>query len=196
MMTIMGKRFTNRGISTIIAALLLIAIAIAAGVLLYVFSIGLMGNLQVNGGQQTKDQVILEAYQWTTPTPLILNLRNTGGMTHDLTKANYYVGGVQMAAPTHTGTTCTPTAFSPGMACTATVPIASLTPTRAVAYVVKIGLADGGMVSYSAVYGNSMLTRISFSKGDDSTLTRISFGKGDNFTLTKSVLLRLPFDLS
>ncbi len=80
MMTIMGKRFTNRGISTIIAALLLIAIAIAAGVLLYVFSIGLIGSLQGAGGQQVKDQVIMEAYKWSGTT-LTLNLRNTGSTT-------------------------------------------------------------------------------------------------------------------
>jgi flagellin-like protein len=153
-MTIVGRRF-NRGISTIIAALLLIAIAISAGVLLYVFSTGLMGSLQASGGQQMKDRVIMEAYQWTSTTPLTLNLRNTGGRTHDLTKATYYVGGVQMAA-THTGTNCTPTAFSPGMACTAIITITGLTPASGVAYVIKIGLADGGMMSYSAVFGSSM----------------------------------------
>jgi len=169
----MGKRFTNRGISTIIAALLLIAISIAAGVLLYVFSIGLMGSLQGSGGQQMKDEVIIEAYQWPTPTPLILQLRNTGVRSLDLTKAAYYVGGLQMANPTHTGTTCTPSSFSPGMACTANVPISGLTPAYGVAYVIKISLADGGITSFSAVYGNSMLTRMVFGKGGtDSTLTR------------------------
>jgi flagellin-like protein len=170
-MTIGGRRFTNRGVSTIIAALLLIAIAIAAGVLLYVFSMGLMGSLQGSGGQQVKDQVIVEAYQWITPTPLLLQLRNTGATVFDLTRANYYVGGVQMASVTHTGTKCTATAFSPGMACTANVPIAGLTPVYGVAYVVKIGLADGGMSSYSAVYGTSLLVKISLDKGGDSTLT-------------------------
>jgi len=181
----MGKRFTNRGISTIIAALLLIAIAIAAGVLLYVFSMGLIGSLQGSAGTQMKDNVIVEAYRWTSPTPLVLNLRNAGGSTLDLTKANYYVGGVQMVNPTHTGATCTPTAFSPGMACAASVPIAGLTPTSGVAYVVKIGFADGGITSSSAVYGNAMLAKISFDKGGDSTLTRISFGRVDNVTLMK-----------
>jgi len=34
--TIVGKRFTNRGISTMMTALLLIVTAIALGVLLYV----------------------------------------------------------------------------------------------------------------------------------------------------------------
>jgi len=133
-----------------------------------------------------KDQVIVEAYEWPTPTPLYLQLRNTGVRTLDLTKANYYVGGLLMTNPTHTGTTCTPTAFAPGMACTANVPIAGLTPVYGVAYVVKISLSDGGITSYSAVYGTSQLIRISFDRGGgDSTFTKISFGK-DNSTLIKS----------
>jgi len=90
-----------------------------------------------------------------------------------------------MVNPTHTGTNCIPTAFSPGMACAASVPIAGLTPTSGVAYVVKIGFADGGITSCSAVYGNAMLAKISFDKGGDSTLTRISFGRVDNVTLMK-----------
>jgi len=43
-----------------------------------------------------KDEVIVEAYEWPTPTPLYLQLRNTGVRTLDLTKANYYVGGLLM----------------------------------------------------------------------------------------------------
>jgi flagellin-like protein len=38
-------RYNNRAVANIIAALLLIAIAVAAAVLLYVFSIGLLGSL-------------------------------------------------------------------------------------------------------------------------------------------------------
>jgi flagellin-like protein len=158
MMTLMGKRFTNRGISTIIAALLLIAIAIAAGVLLYVFSIGLIGSLQGSGGQQTKDQVIMEAYQWPTGAGLSLNLRNTGATTLDMTKATFYVGGVSQAYVAMTGlsTGCTAPAFAPG--CSGVEPLAAVggfTPTSGVAYVIKIGLVDGGVMSYSAVYGQS-----------------------------------------
>jgi flagellin-like protein len=162
MMTIMGKRFTNRGISTIIAALLLIAIAIAAGVLLYVFSMGLIGSLQGSGGQQVKDQVIMEAYQWTTVNgPVTLNLRNTGATTVNLQTADYYFAGIQMTgvqfgtcnggtAPSNTNA-----AFGPGTACPATITLAGLTPTAGVAYTVKIALSDGGVMSYSAVAGSS-----------------------------------------
>jgi flagellin-like protein len=152
MMTIMGKRFTNRGISTIIAALLLIAIAIAAGVLLYVFSMGLIGSLQGTGGQQTKDQLTMEAYQWSTPAgPLVLDLRNTGGTTLNVAVggATIYVGGQQQTFTT----TCTATT-TPGTACTLTVAtLSGVTPTSGVAYVIKIGLPDGGVMSYSAVAG-------------------------------------------
>ncbi len=161
LMTIMGKRFSRRGVSTIIAALLLIAIAVAAGVLLYVFSIGLMGSLQGSGGQQTKDQLILEAYQWTTVAgPVTLNVRNTGSTTLNLLTASWYLGGIQQATPTitnPTGGTCTTTsAVAPGTSCTVSVAISGLTPVSGVAYVIKIGLADGGIMSYSAIAGSAV----------------------------------------
>ena len=62
---VMNRHFNNRAVSQIIAALLLIAIAVAAAILLYVFSIGLLGSLGSGGGQQTKEQLILEAYSWS-----------------------------------------------------------------------------------------------------------------------------------
>ena len=153
----MGKRFTNKGISTIIAALLLIAIAIAAGVLLYVFSIGLIGSLQGSGGQQTKDQVIMEAYQWPAGTVLTMNLRNTGATTLDMTKATFYVGGTGQTYVAMTGlsTGCSAASFAPGCSGAEPLTIAGFTPTSGVAYVIKIGLVDGGIMSYSAVYGQS-----------------------------------------
>jgi flagellin-like protein len=158
MMTIMGKRFTNRGISTIIAALLLIAIAIAAGVLLYVFSIGLIGSLQGSGGQQTKDQVIMEAYQWPAGNSVTLQLRNTGATTVNLAVADFYVGGSPVTATISNpsgGTCTTTTAVVPGTACVATLTIVGASYSSGVAYVVKIGLSDGGVMSYSAVDGSS-----------------------------------------
>jgi len=160
MMTIMGKRFTNRGISTIIAALLLIAIAIAAGVLLYVFSMGLIGSLQGSGGQQVKDQIIMEAYQWSTTTnTLTMNLRNTGATTLDMTKATFYVGGAPFAYVAMTGVagggSCAANTFGPGCYGAEPLGVSAGTFTPGVAYVVKIGLADGGTMSYSAICGQS-----------------------------------------
>jgi flagellin-like protein len=156
MMTIMGKRFTNRGISTIIAALLLIAIAIAAGVLLYVFSIGLIGSLQGSGGQQVKDQVIMEAYNWQTSGTVTLQLRNTGATTVNLATADFYLNGALVTASI--GTCVSPavsTSMGPGGACPASLTATAASYTTGVAYVVKIALSDGGVMSYSAVDGSA-----------------------------------------
>lgn len=155
MMTIMGKQFSKRGVSVIIAALLLIAIAVAAAVLLYVFSIGLMGSLGSSGGQQTKDQVILEAYDWrTTANTLVLNLKNVGSSSVILTPgvADYFVNG---AAPAATPTTTCPATVTPGAAtCTVTIATpASLT--SGAAYPIKVVLPDGGVFSYTAIDGQA-----------------------------------------
>ncbi len=155
MMTIMGKRFTNRGVSVIIASLLLIAIAVAAAVLLYVFSIGLMGSLGSSGGQQTKDQVILEAYDWrTTANTLVLNLKNVGSSSVVLTpgSADYFVNGVN--ANTGATTTC-PATVLPGAATCSVTLTTSATLTSGAAYPVKVVLPDGGVFSYTAIDGHA-----------------------------------------
>lgn len=151
----MGKRFTNRGVSVIIASLLLIAIAVAAAVLLYVFSIGLIGSLQGSGGQQVKDQVIMEAYNWQTPASLVLQLRNTGPTTVNLSTADFYVGGILIATTGFAGTSCTSTAMGPGGACQATLTINTASYSSGVAYTVKLSLADGGIMSFSAIDGSA-----------------------------------------
>ncbi len=154
MMTIMGKRFTNRGVSVIIASLLLIAIAVAAAVLLYVFSIGLMGSLGSSGGQQTKDQVILEAYDWTTSGMLVLNLKNVGSSTVNVAhaSADYFVNGI--AQPTVTDCTGA-SALAPGAAtCKETITTTG-TFTSGAAYPVKVVLPDGGVFSYTAIDGHA-----------------------------------------
>jgi hypothetical protein len=160
MMTIMGKQFSKRGVSVIIAALLLIAIAVAAAVLLYVFSIGLMGSLGSSGGQQTKDQVILEAYDWTTSggTPLILQLKNVGSSTVNLAPgtstvsgADYFVNGIPATPTACTGAS----SITPG-APTCQVSLALTgTFTPGAAYPVKVVLPDGGVFSYTAITGQA-----------------------------------------
>ena len=166
MMTILGKRYSRRGVSVIIASLLLIAIAVAAAVLLYVFSIGLMGSLGSSGGQQTKDQVILEAYNWATAGTLVLSLKNVGSSTVNLAPgttstpgADYFINGVAVAnvAVTGCGGASADTAVPPGApTCIATLTVPStFTPTSGTAYPVKLVLPDGGVFSYTAIDGQS-----------------------------------------
>ena len=89
-----NRHFSNRAVSQVIAALLLIAIAVAAAILLYVFSIGLLGNLSGSGGQQTKEQVIMEAYNFPPNQGLMITVRNVGSATVDMTGADFFLNGV------------------------------------------------------------------------------------------------------
>ncbi len=154
MSKVFRRRFTRRGVSVIIAALLLIAIAVAAAVLLYVFSIGLLGSLSSSGGQQTKQQVILEAYDWTAAA-LVIHLRNVGSATVNLLAADYFVNGGSSTAVAGTPP-CTVTVIPGAASCTMSLAMpAGFTPTAGAAYPIKVVTPDGGVFSYSAIKGQA-----------------------------------------
>ena len=151
-MWIMGRHFNNRAVSAVIATLLLIAIAVAAAIIVYVFSIGLLGGLQTSGGQQVKQQVIMEAYNWNTLTSLQLTLRNVGPAK--ITFADWFVSG---ALVTPSGGSCVGTgvALDVGASCTATLPLGAGSVSAGVAYVLKVVTIDGAVFSYSAIAGSA-----------------------------------------
>ncbi len=149
-MYLMNRHFNNRAVSNIIAALLLIAIAVAAAVLLYVFSIGLLGSLGSSGGQQTKQQVIMEAYSWTgacTGGSILLTLRNVGPSAVDLspTGADYFVNGIK--ATSSGGSTL----VTPGQSNVVTVTPAAFSGVCGAAYPLKVVTPTGGVFSYSVI---------------------------------------------
>jgi len=76
------KITARKAVDPIIATLLLIAIAVAAGIIVYVYVNSLAGGLTGGGGQQVSDQVSLDAYNYKTiasgPT---ITVRNTGSGT-------------------------------------------------------------------------------------------------------------------
>jgi len=148
-MWIMGKHFNNRAVSAVIATLLLIAIAVAAAIIVYVFSIGLLGGLQTSGGQQVKQQVIMEAYNWNNLHNLILTLRNVGPAQVQL--KDFFVSGLSVTVASPCGGPITV-----GGSCTVTVPVSSaLSASAGVAYVIKIVSIDGAVFSYSAIAGSA-----------------------------------------
>jgi len=56
-------RFSRqRGISVIVATLLLVAISVSAAVVLYVFASGLAGSLTQNGGQPVTEKLTIQSY--------------------------------------------------------------------------------------------------------------------------------------
>ena len=155
----MNKHYNNHAVSNIIAALLLIAIAVAAAILLYVFAIGLLGSLGSGGGTQTKEEVIMEAYSFPTGGSLTVTLRNVGSATENLAKADYFVNGMLTNEPP--GFTCatgSASALAPTQSCVATVTVGNTIEsslTAGAAYAFKIVTPTGGVFSYSVIYGGS-----------------------------------------
>jgi len=147
-MWIMGKHVNNRAVAPVIATLLLIAIAVAAAIIVYVFSIGLLGGLQTSGGQQVKQQVILEAYNWGTATSLILTLRNVGPA--QVLFADWFVNGISPSAIAGCNT-----ALLVGTSCIATLTLGAASYSAGVAYVIKVVSVDGAVFSYSAIDGSA-----------------------------------------
>jgi flagellin-like protein len=152
----MNRHFNNRAVSQVIAALLLIAIAVAAAILLYVFAIGLLGSLGSSGGQQTKEQLILESYHWDMAAPpgtIVLTLRNVGSASIDTEHTDVFINGIQItSAP---GGSCAAT-LTPTQSCTS----GTLTPSgtsyvAGAAYPLKLVTPDGGVFSYSVIAGGS-----------------------------------------
>ena len=143
-----GKlRVSKKAVSPVIATLLMIAVAVAASVIVYVWSAGLLGTLMGGGGSQVKEQLIVEAYSWPAAGTFTLNLRNTGSSSVIVDKI--YVGGTS-------GTVGGTTTINPGESQAITVTaLTGLSLVLGTAYTVKIVTKTGGVFSYSCIYGSS-----------------------------------------
>lgn len=171
-------RFTRRrAVSPIIATLLLIAIAVAAGIIVYVFVNSISGNLTAQGGQQVADQVSMDAYTFSTTTAPIVVLRDVGSSTVVISQV-YFDGNLcQVTGSTCTGdvtgdtvnpwfssaSTCTLT----GSGTTATLPItctsgqyaqmtlAVASQTSGTSHILRIVTSDGGTFTFTIIAGRS-----------------------------------------
>ena len=152
-MYVMNRHFNNRAVSQVIAALLLIAIAVAAAILLYVFAIGLLGSLGSSGGQQTKEQLIMEAYSFPIAGPLAVTVRNVGSASINVGGSDFFINGiVGTLGGGCVGATLTPA----GGSCAGTVTLTGYgSLTSGAAYPLKIVTPDGGVFSYSVIFGGS-----------------------------------------
>lgn len=139
----------KKAVSPVIATLLMIAIAVAASILVYVWSIGLIGTLQTGGGQQTREQIELDAYDWSVPTGLVLHLRNVGSSA--ITVDAIYIQGVQAA----TSLTNVLNVQSGAVAVSISVPSTGVTYASGAAYTVKVVTASGGVFTFSCICGHA-----------------------------------------
>jgi flagellin-like protein len=140
-----GKfKMSKKAVSPVIATLLMIAIAVAASIIVYVWSMGLLGGLmQSGGGSQTAEQLILEAYNGQTG----LVLRNVG--TRDINVTACYLDGTS-------DTTACPasgTVVGQGKALDFTL---AATPSAG-SHVLKFVSRDGGVFTFSIVGGQASM---------------------------------------
>ena len=141
-----GKfKVRRKALSPVIATLLMVAIAVAASIITYVWAMGLLGGLMGTGGTQTKEQLILEAYDWKTTGTISLIFRNVGSAQ------------VSIAAVYLEGVTLNPTASTVAIAGTVSysLPVAGLTITPGASYTLKVVTATGGTFSFSVVAGKA-----------------------------------------
>jgi len=156
-------RSGRKGISEIVAALILVLIVMAGAIIVYVYSSGLLGSLQGAQPQQPySNKIVLEYYNWTkysNPDTLVLSLRNVGSGRGILT--DFFVGNgtfsTSLGQVTLTGGTCTTLSpLNPQSACSAILTIpSSVKITPHTAYNVKIVTKDGSVFTYSCIAGQS-----------------------------------------
>jgi flagellin-like protein len=156
-MKVLGRKLNRKAISPVIATLLMIAIAVAASILVYVWSMGLVGSLQGTGGQQTREQLLIEAYDARATSGTVtwtLYMRNVGPTTSVI--AAVYVEGIPVALPDDLIRT-----FTPGATQTFPITFESGTDpdqvplTPGAAYTVKVVTVSGAVFSYSVIAGTA-----------------------------------------
>lgn len=156
----------RRAISPIIATLLLIAIAVGAGVVVYVFTTGLTGSLTQSGGQQVGDELSMDAYAYSQGTSLTVYVRNVGSgtVTIDSSAGLFFNGQVVSDQPSsHPGGTSgscyalsTSYQLTPGTVCWLYFNGSAVTGAASGASnQVKLVTKDGGTFLFNVVAGRS-----------------------------------------
>jgi len=141
-------KLSKKAVSPVIATLLVVAIAVAAAVVTYVWSMGLLGGLMGTGGQQTKEQLILEFYDWKTAGAVTFALRNVGSVNVQVA-AVYLEGGSLGAAVSGSVNVGSTVAFSSISQPT------GITFSQGASYTLKVITATGGTFTYSVVCGRA-----------------------------------------
>ncbi len=139
----------RRAVDPIIATLLLIAIAVAAGIIVYVYVNSLAGGLTSGGGQQVSEGLSMDAYNFPTSGSLTVTVRDTGGSAITL-NAEFYDG--LPISPTNGGAS-----LNTGGVTTLTEAIGSLpsAPTAGTTHTLKIITTDGGTFVFSITAGRT-----------------------------------------
>ena len=139
----------NRAVSEVVGALLMIALAVTAGILVYVYSSGLMGSLYGAKVQQPYvEHLSLDYYKWSlgsTSGNVTLNLRNTGSA--QVTLADFFIAGNQIS---HSNVMCQVNSL-----CPVTLSYSGLQFTLGISYNVRAVTVDGAVFDFACIAGTA-----------------------------------------
>jgi flagellin-like protein len=132
---------SKRGISTVVASILVLAITVALAVGLLTFGSSFMGS-QEKMQPPTTDQIKIENVQFVDSTHMKVSVRNVG--TGNVTVTDVYVNGALC-----TGVTATVISYGQAKVIDATT---TITMTQNQAYTIKAATGHGGENTYTATY--------------------------------------------
>jgi flagellin-like protein len=150
----------REAVSPIIATLLLIAIAVAAGIIVYVYVNSLAGGLTSGGGQQVSEQLSLDAYNYgTIASGVTIAIRNSGSSSVTISSV-FFDGSLVASFGSQVPGTCAAggAAVASGATCTFSLtasPATVETATSGTTHVVKMVTATGGTSVFSITAGRS-----------------------------------------
>jgi len=163
----MHKRLASsrKGVSEIIAALLVISITISAGALFAAYASGLMGSIQKQVTTQPYlEQLTLDYYTWPCPSgncysstagSLTITIRNDGAAP--ITFVDFFMQGVRNTTNV-TPTSCYVLPVQSSCTLTFQVPTGLTSTLTAngggIAYIVKLVAKDGAIFTFSCIYGS------------------------------------------
>ena len=138
-----GRR---HGVSPVPAELLLLALVVAGGVVVYIFVSGLAGNLAHGGTQPVTQELSLDAYAFPSTGPLVFTLRYVGVTSVSI--QSVYFNGNPVASPGCLGT------VAPGATVQCSFTPAPM-PAQGMSVLVKVVSAGGGGSQVKVVDGGT-----------------------------------------
>jgi hypothetical protein len=147
------KVTARKAVDPIIATLLLIAISVAAGIIVYVYVNSLAGGLTGGGGSQVSDQVSMDAYNFGNLAAPIITVRDVGSGSVSINNI-FFDGQIATVSGTGTPAGCTTgTSITPTSTCQFTLVTSGIT--SGTSHTIKILTTDGGTAVMTIIAGRS-----------------------------------------
>jgi hypothetical protein len=144
----------KKAVSEAVGAMLMIALTVTAGGIVYVYASGTMGSLEGSKVQQPYlEQITLDYYTWRCGSScesgaLTLMLRNSG--SKQLSLADFFIAG---NLDKNVTSACTST-INVNTACSVSISYGTLSLEAGYSYNIKVATSDGAIFSFPCIAGN------------------------------------------